>query len=187
MTVTIHKAEWTKITAERKCGSCYACCVWLGIVELQKHTAQACKHLSGTLSDDGTKRCSIYADRPTACSRYQCLWVEGYGPDWLQPSNSGILLTPYASQMGSNFAITMMVFDEKKAKPIYKKVITELLQLHNDLELRVVRWASQTAILFVKGLIYDCKLLPNRDFESLDFMADMSAPVGRYVTATLPE
>lgn len=187
MTVTIHQAEWTKITAERKCGSCYACCVWLGITELQKHTAQACKHLSGALSDDGTKRCSIYADRPTACSRYECLWVEGYGPDWLQPKNSGILLTPYPPQMGGNFAITMMVFDTARAQPMLKKAITELLQLHADLELRVVDWQSKQTWLFLKGRIYDCKLLPSTGFESLEFETDLDAPVGRYMTATLPE
>lgn len=177
--------QWTSAAEGRQCGSCYACCVYLGIEELRKHSAQVCKHLCA--QDDPTKRCGIYASRPRACADYTCLWRDGYGPDWLQPYNSGILLTPYPPTMGGSFAITMIVFDPSRAKPLLTKVITEVLQLDPNLELRVINFVDKTAMLFHHGQVFDAKLLPSEGYESLNFSAELDKPIGRYALATIPE
>jgi hypothetical protein len=57
---------------ERSCGDCQACCVLLGVRELEKPRHHACVHM-------GPKGCGIYADRPQACRDYQCGWLTGFG------------------------------------------------------------------------------------------------------------
>lgn len=60
--------------AIRQCGTCYACCVALGIAELRKHAGATCRHLDGR---DPERRCTIYERRPVACSGYRCAWLVG--------------------------------------------------------------------------------------------------------------
>jgi hypothetical protein len=169
--------HWRGVVENRSCGSCYACCVWLGIEELQKWTGQKCQHLKGPAS--GNKRCKIYTHRPHACSGYRCMWLQGYGPDMLRPSRSGVLLTGYDSERKpGSVAITAIVFDIEKAKPILDDLIKELISLP-DVEVRLVNWKEKTGMLFFEGKIYDCRLLPPSNFESLNFEA-AEPPIGKY-------
>lgn len=169
--------QWRSVTKGRSCGSCYACCVWLGINELKKWTGQTCKHLDGR---DPAKRCSIYDKRPSACSEYKCMWLQGYGPDELQPNRSGILLTGYQSEKTpDSLAVTALVFDEAKAKDWTDSVMREVVTLNDAIELRFVNWHTKRALYFVNGYIYQCRLLPPDGFESLTFEA-REPPIGKY-------
>lgn len=174
-----HYQKWTEPTFDRECGSCYACCVYLGIEELKKWTGQTCKHLDGR---DATKRCSIYNKRPHACSGYECVWRAGFGPDNLQPNQSGLLITMYLSEREEGTAAaTVIIIDEEKAKQFnVVDVVVELLMLNMCKEVRLVNYKQKTALLFINQTIYRCKLLPPDGYEALIFNADMNNPVGRF-------
>lgn len=166
----------------RECGSCYSCCVWLGISELRKYTGQSCKHLCGT--SDPTKRCSIYSQRPSACSNYECLWRAGWGPDNLRPSESGILITPYNSETHpGHAAVTVNIFDEPLANRTISitDLIAKLFALPLISEVRLINFQRKTALFFTEGKIYRCKILPPDGFESLIFEAQ-DPPIGTYQT-----
>lgn len=166
------------ITEGRTCGTCYACCTWLGIEELRKWTGQACKHLDGAVP---TARCSIYASRPMACREYKCIWLQGFGPEELKPSASGMLLTAYADGGADSYlgaAVTIIIFDYEKAKPLIDNVVASLLAF--EIEVRAVDYHKRSAILYKSGNIYRCRILPPEGFESLIFEAE-DPPVGTYL------
>lgn len=98
---------------DRSCGSCYACCVWLGIDELNKFFGQSCKHLDGRNGPE--KRCGIYETRPKACSRYKCGYIDGMNID--RPDETGFIITAYTAQLEKSGAATVsiIVFDKGKA------------------------------------------------------------------------
>lgn len=172
---------WTTRTENRTCGSCTACCTYLGVEELHKYSGQKCRHLLGPAS--GSKRCSIYKQRPAACSGYYCIWLAGWGPDNLRPKDSGILLTGYPSERGgpSQVSITANVFNLAKARPHISQLLGELMSLPSLDELRLIYLESRKATMFRDGFVYDCELLaPDPgDYEALQFMAH-EPPVGRY-------
>lgn len=183
MVQTAYVQQWDTPTFDRECGSCYACCVYLGIEELKKYTGQACKHLDGI---DANKRCSIYEHRPHACSGYQCVWRAGLGPPELRPHDSGLLITMYQSETDpGHAAATVIIIDETKAKQSQiDSVATELLMLPTCNEVRLVNYKTKSALLFKDGTVYQCKLLPPDGYEALVFRAD--APVGHYRIAQPP-
>lgn len=179
--------QWDEITiAGRECGSCYACCVWLGIEDLKKWMGQSCRHLDGSLGP--TTRCSIYDHRPSACSTYQCFWRKGFGPPELRPHDSGILITPYQSELPQaslatgmgKIAFTVLIFDRSKGLPLARSVATELLSLGAG-EIRLVDIIKREATLFAYGSIYACKVTkPHRDdWEALGFESS-GIPIGHY-------
>jgi len=55
--------------ATKACGDCSLCCKLLGIAEIDKPAGSWCGHFQRG------KGCGIYADRPGACSAFQCLWT----------------------------------------------------------------------------------------------------------------
>jgi hypothetical protein len=56
--------------ASRACGMCNACCITLGVEEIDKEENEPCKHLAA-------KGCAIYESRPQSCRDYVCLWRAG--------------------------------------------------------------------------------------------------------------
>jgi hypothetical protein len=60
---------------DRKCGSCGACCVVLGVPGL-KEPQTPCPHMKSC----GTNRCRIHAspEKPDVCSTYSCMWLQGH-------------------------------------------------------------------------------------------------------------
>src|SRR5262249_47734976 len=75
----------------RLCGSCTACCTWVGVVSLAKPAGCRCAH-------EGAGCCTIYPDRPDECRAYRCLWLDGWGDDADRPDRSGVLLHPVATK-----------------------------------------------------------------------------------------
>lgn len=81
------------IASDNVCGECNACCQFCDIDELDKSSGTLCSHY-----DNG---CSIYEDRPLACSTYQCLWhyQDSLGnklPEKYRPDHLGVIFDkPY--------------------------------------------------------------------------------------------
>lgn len=55
------------------CQDCTGCCIVFAVKEVEKEFGEPCKHLGKTLFGQG---CQIYAERPDACARYVCLWLD---------------------------------------------------------------------------------------------------------------
>lgn len=55
------------------CQDCSGCCVVFEVKDVPKGFGEPCKHLGSTLFGHG---CQIYGERPDACKRYVCLWLD---------------------------------------------------------------------------------------------------------------
>lgn len=55
------------------CQDCTGCCIVLEVKGVDKAFNEPCKHLGPTLFGTG---CQIYSERPDACARYVCLWLD---------------------------------------------------------------------------------------------------------------
>lgn len=55
------------------CQDCTGCCTVFEVKEVDKAFGEPCKHLGPTLFGPG---CQIYNERPDACKRYVCLWLD---------------------------------------------------------------------------------------------------------------
>ena len=84
----------------RDCGDCIACCVYPRITSLDKPAFTHCSNLTlnhppvdGELQySSGCNNCKIYEDRPSVCSGYKCLWLQGYGDEEDRPDRSLMLI-----------------------------------------------------------------------------------------------
>jgi hypothetical protein len=74
--------------ATRQCGDCTLCCKVLAIETLAKPVNAWCPHCKPE------RGCTIYADRPTECESFNCLWLVNDLLDahW-KPNRSKIVLT----------------------------------------------------------------------------------------------
>ncbi len=69
----------------RDCGDCQACCTLMHVPALDKAKGAPCPH-----AEPG--RCAIYAERPEACRRFACLWLQGFGREAERPDRAGAML-----------------------------------------------------------------------------------------------
>ena len=163
----------TEGNPNRSCGTCYACCVVLGIEKLKKHTNQVCKHLDGR---NPAQRCSIYEKRPTACSDYVCAWRQGLFEEDFSPQQVGFVVTVYEQGW------TLMIFDAQKAGGLaagnVKTAVQRILE-GTQVDIRIAYLQSGTIVYMTKGRIYEGKLLRTKDVENLNFECS-EKPVGRY-------
>lgn len=66
------------------CGSCTACCFALPINAIAKPKNVLCQYCDGG--------CSIYENKPTTCTEFQCAYNEVEGvPEALRPDNCGVI------------------------------------------------------------------------------------------------
>lgn len=177
-------------SADRSCGTCYACCVYLGVEALNKYSGEKCKHLSKTRQD---RRCTIYSRRPESCSRFKCMWLQGMLPPAYRPDRCGVLTCMYAREETmsidditntSQISVTLTITDHKKAGdffdgtgPLYDIVETLLTGGVNDV--RIVNHATKRVIHLRDGTIRHGDLLPPDGPESLVFKTH-DPPIGRY-------
>lgn len=73
----------------RECGDCTACCD--GHIIGNSHGNEfgyqkPCVFLVNKL-------CSIYIDRPKSCHDFQCAWTQNILPEWMKPSECGVLVS----------------------------------------------------------------------------------------------
>ena len=73
--------------ANRKCGECGACCDVLAVPGL-KEARTRCQHMKSC----GTNRCRIHArpEKPSACSGYSCMWLDGHFQPGDRPDQLGV-------------------------------------------------------------------------------------------------
>ena len=55
------------------CQDCTGCCIVFEVKDINKAFGETCKHLGKTLFGIG---CEIYPERPDACRKYVCLWLD---------------------------------------------------------------------------------------------------------------
>lgn len=70
----------------RKCGPCSACCVILGVPEIDKSSHCECPN-----RQRGWKACAIYDDRPQSCRDFACMWLEGHFANRDRPDEIGCI------------------------------------------------------------------------------------------------
>lgn len=71
----------------RECGPCSLCCKVMEIEPLQKPRGRWCPHAKKKAG------CAIYAERPDVCGEFECLWIQGIGPDHVRPDKIHAVLT----------------------------------------------------------------------------------------------
>lgn len=74
----------------RSCGECTLCCFTHGVKsegEILTRFYEWCRHCHIGAG------CAIYADRPLACARWKCAWLEGEGAEDDRPDKTSIVLT----------------------------------------------------------------------------------------------
>lgn len=75
-------------SAERLCGDCTLCCKVMAIEELAKPASHWCLHCKPG------RGCTIYADRPTECESFNCIWlVNDLLDEQWKPNKSKLVLT----------------------------------------------------------------------------------------------
>jgi hypothetical protein len=169
--------------ANRSCGTCFTCCVHLGIEVLKKWPGQSCKHLDGRNPE---KRCSIYSKLSTvapACPKYRCAWLQGLLADDARPDMSGLLVTPYAGETEDDPPnATILITDRKKCGTLEEghlaDVVQALLTLDFD-DVRIINYQTGVVIRFFGGEIKEGKLLPAKSFEELNYVV-YDPPAARY-------
>lgn len=71
----------------KTCGSCTLCCKLMGVEELAKPMGVACVHCRPG------KGCGIYADRPTGCRAFECVWLmDPEMPHRFRPDQTRVVL-----------------------------------------------------------------------------------------------
>jgi Fe-S-cluster containining protein len=175
----------------RSCGSCFACCIFLGIAELKKYPTQNCKHLDGSLGPN--TRCSIYSSRPEPCSRYRCGYIDGIGSDEsFRPDNSGVLITPYPDpdKPFPLFHTTIVICDAKKAGTINDGKLSQIIKLILETELctalNVVNYSTLEVNHFRDGKIYLGRLIKTPEYEGFKFVEE-NKPFGSYMVLSMEQ
>ena len=102
----------------RECGDCNACCIILPVTPLNKPAGVPCEHLCQ--SDEGC--CSIYDKKPSACTTYECAWLEEFIPIEAQPTEIGVVFERMWVEFPKRLDILM-------AMPIYDGALDENIEL----------------------------------------------------------
>lgn len=176
--------------AKRRCGSCHACCVWLGIdakmgqstVALRKFPGQTCKKLDAGLGSE--TKCSVYSSRPVACQTYLCGWRNGFlDAEGGRPDESGILISHYKSEVeGIDLSATITITDPTKCGSLTGGPLLQAIDEHTKLgflDIRIVNFESRAVIHLFLGKIYHGELTTNAGPEELSFVT-FNPPIGTW-------
>jgi len=73
---------------QRQCGECTVCCsgALIGEAYGNRFGPKPCIFLV-------ENKCTIYETRPQTCRNYQCAWLQGLLPEWMKPSECGVLIS----------------------------------------------------------------------------------------------
>jgi hypothetical protein len=120
--------------ADRSCGGCTECCVYLNVdtPELQKPAHVPCPNLTAG-------GCGIYETRPPICREWNCLWRECSAlPDSARPDRTGVLFTMEKSLLKSDLwfgpfyvKAAAMRSPEDFQRPEVKSVLERLLAIRS--------------------------------------------------------
>jgi hypothetical protein len=126
----------------RTCGECTACCHVKSVPELGKPTQRACAHLCRS-------GCAVYAQRPTSCREYACLWRQGFlaAEERWRPDRLGVLVDyqPFASVPGTIRLVVWEVVPGAMGSDDVRRMIDDLLRTYPSI--KAVAWcaAGETA------------------------------------------
>ena len=97
-----------QLHAGRSCGPCTACCKPFKVPEVGKHDASWCPHCVKS------KGCNIYAQRPDACRKFACIWLNGKGGENDRPDRLGVMMDVEELQLGSRIIGIIHFWEIKK-------------------------------------------------------------------------
>lgn len=97
--LALNQIQSDKNRTFRLCGPCTACCRTFPVLALDKQENESC----GNLCPSG---CSIYTEKPDACSEFECLWLNGLlnGDERRRPDNLGLIFFLTKTIMGLTIA-----------------------------------------------------------------------------------
>lgn len=89
----------------RACGTCTACCSALAVPEVRKEQDTACPHLAARGG------CGIYAERPSSCRAFSCVWLRGVVPAQYRPDRTGVVFDVTEVRGGSDLPQAMVAHE----------------------------------------------------------------------------
>lgn len=104
------------------CQDCDGCCRVFEVKAVDKAFGEPCRHLGPTLFGHG---CQIYNERPDACRRYVCLWLDSQRrpevetmPEAMRPDVTHCVLGwPWGTDRETLFVYPYPGFDDAWQKP----------------------------------------------------------------------
>jgi len=132
---------------ERTCGNCTACCKTHSVPEVQSSSGKLCRNcIFG-------KGCSVYDDRPFACQRYSCVWLQGKGGENDRPDRLKIVMD-YLSISFNGIEVPIFNFWEVERgaieSPRTQQIMLANVEAGNIVVARIIREPS--AYYFPKGI-----------------------------------
>jgi uncharacterized protein len=114
------------------CQDCTGCCVVFEVKEVAKAFGERCKHLGPTLFGVG---CQIYTDRPDACKRYVCLWLDSQRrsevesmPEAMRPDVTKVVLGwPWGEDRETLFVYPYPGYDDAWRRPPVAQYLQSVL------------------------------------------------------------
>ena len=99
----------------KSCGDCGMCCKLLAIQALDKAAGDWCQNFK--------RGCSIYADRPPACARFICLWLDSEKLDdaW-RPDRAKFLMYSEKDGKRLNVIVDPAYPSAWKQEPYYRRI-----------------------------------------------------------------
>ena len=114
------------------CADCTGCCVVFEVKDVSKAFGETCKHLGHTLFGKG---CQIYNERPDACRRYVCLWLDSQRrvevesmPEAMRPDVTKVVLGwPWGTDRETLFVYPYPGYEDAWQKQPVAKYLGEVL------------------------------------------------------------
>jgi len=116
----------------KSCGDCSLCCKLMGIQALDKAPGVWCGHFKRGAG------CGIYADRPPACSAFQCLWTgsEKLDDRW-RPDRARFVMFTEQDGRRLNVVVDPGSPEAWRREPYYSRLKAMSERAHDGFELLV--------------------------------------------------
>tara|TARA_R110000744_G_scaffold184845_1_gene304261 strand:+ start:1716 stop:2141 length:426 start_codon:yes stop_codon:yes gene_type:complete len=112
----------------RDCGECTLCCTAMAVPELDKANGIKCEHECGN--------CGIYAERPTSCASFECLWLQGVGPIAMRPDKTGAVLVSEIDKIKGEAVV--MYMDPERPDPKQNNYLHGMILACLDSDVHIV-------------------------------------------------
>jgi hypothetical protein len=123
----------------RKCAECQLCCKLLPVEEIGKAAGHRCKHQKFGVG------CSIYANRPTGCRLWSCLWL-------INEMDTADLGRPDRTHYVIDMMPDVLGIDDQKFPAMQVWCDPKYPDAHRDPALRrlIQRWAAKGILTLVR-------------------------------------
>jgi Fe-S-cluster containining protein len=102
----------------RPCGDCTACCDGFLIGNAYGNHfgfGKPCNFLV-------EKKCTIYKDRPQSCHNYQCGWTQGILPEWMKPTECGVMVSVEINKEEQKQFLRVIELKELVSFEVYREI-----------------------------------------------------------------